>query len=57
MCIQEKNWSIEELSRISGINAKILTGIENGEDFEIEFLFMLCHVYGIKPYKIFLSID
>ena len=51
---QSKNWSITELSQISGIDEKILTAIENGEDFEVQYLIILCCVYRIKPYEIFL---
>ena len=48
-----KKLSIEELSKISGINKKTLMDIEAGEDFEIECLFKLCRIYNIIPYKIF----
>jgi transcriptional regulator with XRE-family HTH domain len=48
-----KGWSIQELSRISKINEKILFDIENGNDFNIEFLLTLCRLYKIKPHQIF----
>ena len=52
---EERNWSIEQLSQISKIDAKILVGIENEANFDIEFLFTLCHLYGIRLQKIFLA--
>ena len=52
-----KKWSFEDLSQISGINANTLIGIENGEDFEIGFLFDLCRIYAIKPQKVFLLLE
>ena len=51
----EKKWSFEEFSQISGIDVKILIGIETEEDFEIEFLFILCRVYGIKLHEFFFN--
>ena len=53
---EAKLWSICELSEISGINEKILTGIENGKDFEVQYLFDLCRIYNIQPHKIFLKL-
>jgi len=50
---EEKSWSFEELSQISEVDVKILIDIENGEDFDIQFLFVLCRVYGIKVREIF----
>ena len=50
---QSKNLSINELSKISGINEKILNDIEKGKDFDIQCLFKLCCVYHIEPYEIF----
>ena len=50
------NWSIEELSNISAIDQKILIDIENGEDFDIQYFFMLCHIYHMKPHEIFYHI-
>ena len=44
---QKKNWSVDELSRYTGISANILTDIENGEDFSLHCLFDLCALYGI----------
>jgi len=53
---RSKNWSIEYLSNISGINKKILNEIEDGKDFESIHLIKLCSIYHIKPSEIFLSI-
>jgi len=50
---EEKNWTIKDLSEITGISEETLIGIENGEDFEIEFLFVLCRIYAISSSKIF----
>ena len=54
---QSNNWSIEELANFSGINKKILTKIENGEDFDVRYLIKLCHIYHIKPHEIFFRIN
>ena len=54
---KERNWSIEELSQISKIDNKILMNIENGKDFDLDFLFTLCEIYGIKVYQIFLPLE
>jgi len=48
-----KGWSVEDLSKMSGIKAKILTGIEEGEDFDAQYLVDLCRLYKIKPHEIF----
>ena len=50
---QSREWSLEELSRVSGINKKILTKIENGKDFDIQYLIKLCRIYRIAPHEIF----
>ena len=49
----KNGWSFEELSEISGIKTKILTEIENGQDFDVHYLIKLCQIYGIKPHNIF----
>jgi len=54
---KNKNWSVQELSQLSGIDVKILTDIETGVDFGVAFLLALCRIYGITPSKIFLPID
>ena len=54
---EAKGWSINELSEISGIDIKILTDIEEGEDFNIQYFIRLCRIYRIKPHKIFSYID
>ena len=48
-----RGYTMEELSKISDISTKILTDIENGQDFDVRYLFKLCCVYQIKPYEIF----
>ena len=50
---QAKGWSVGELSEISGINEKILAGMQEGRDFEVRYLIQLCDVYHIKPHEIF----
>ena len=50
---QAKGWSIKELSTIFGISTKILTDIENGQDFDSRYLFDLCRIYQVKPHEIF----
>ena len=50
---QERGWTIEELSEVSGIDVKILTDIEDGQDFDTQYLKILCRVYRIRPRKIF----
>ena len=47
------NWTIDELSEISGISIKILTDIEDGEDFEVYYFLKLCHLYQVKPHELF----
>lgn len=54
---KEKGWTIEELSEKSGISVEDLTCIEREEDFNVDFLIVLCRIYGIKPHEIFLPID
>jgi len=51
---QSKGWSINELSEISGINTKILIGIEESNDFDIQHLIKLCRTYKIRLCEIFL---
>ncbi len=46
-------WSVEKLSEISGIDKKILTEIEEGEDFDVRYFIKLCNIYRIKPHEIF----
>ena len=54
---EKKGWSIDELSRISRIDGKVLLDIESEEDFELVFLFTLCRIYDIKPHEVFLPVD
>ena len=54
---ERENWSVQELSEISGICSKILLDIEAGEDFELPVLFTLCGIYHIKPHSVFLSME
>ncbi len=52
--LRERNgWSLEKLSEDSGIKIKVLSDIENGGDFGLEYLFKLCGIYGKKPKEIF----
>ena len=53
---ERKNWSIDELSQLSGIDVKVLSSIENEDDFEIDVLFKLCRIYGIKVHQIFMPL-
>ncbi|MDR1629118.1 MAG: helix-turn-helix domain-containing protein [Oscillospiraceae bacterium] len=54
---EARGWSLTELSDISGISKKILTGMEAEEDFEVNYMLELCRVYQIKPHKLFSRID
>ena len=55
---EEKNWSIQKLSQISGINMQVLTEIEKDGDLDVDLLYQLCLMYGIKKlHDIFLPID
>ena len=49
---QANDLSIERLSEISGIDAKILTDIEDGQDFDVRYLIRLCDIYHVKSHKI-----
>ena len=53
----KKGWSIEELSQTSKISVKILRQIESGKDFDIDYLFKLCEIYGIELSEIFSLIE
>ena len=53
---EAKGWSLEALSEISGVAEKILADMEAGQDFEVDYLFTLCRIYGMEPYKIFLGL-
>ena len=47
-------WTIEELSKISGIRVAVLSNIEEaGRDFDVLYLVRLCNLYHIKPAEIF----
>lgn len=50
---KSKNLTIEDLSEITGINTSILMDIEDGNDFEVEYIFDLLYLYNIKPKDIF----
>jgi len=52
---KKHNWSIAELSQRSGIEMVTLADIEIEKDFEINVLFTLCRVYGVKVHEIFTS--
>lgn len=54
---QAKGWSVKKLSEVSGISKKILTDIEEGEDFDVYYLIKLCRIYHIKPHEIFSCIS
>ena len=53
---EQKSWSINDLSQISGIESQILSDIENGEDVDIAFIFKLCRIYGKTLHEIFLPL-
>jgi transcriptional regulator with XRE-family HTH domain len=53
---QRRNWSIKQLSELSGISEEILIDIEEDGDFETQYLFKLCAVYHIKPHEVFFPI-
>jgi len=53
---QACGWTVEELSKLSGIRVKILNDIEEGGDFNIVYLIRLCNLYHIKPAKIFFAL-
>ncbi|MCL2883928.1 MAG: helix-turn-helix domain-containing protein [Oscillospiraceae bacterium] len=53
---EQRDWSIEKLSRVSGIKEKILIAIETDQNFELKYLFTLCRLYNIKPHEIFLPL-
>ena len=48
-----RGWTIEDLSKLSGIRVKFLTDIEEGRDFDVRYLIRLCRLYGIKAREIF----
>ena len=50
---RSRRWSMEELSDISGIDAKILADIENGKDFDLYDFIRLCKTYNKKPHEMF----
>lgn len=52
-----KGWTIEELSKLSGIGVKSLTDIEDGRDFDVLYLIRLCSLYHVKPAAIFFRIE
>ena len=49
----KKGLSLKDLAKIIQIKQKYLVDIENGKDFDIQFLFKLCHFYDIEIHKIF----
>ena len=50
---EEKGWSFEGLSKLSKISVEEIIGIEEGRDFDVTYLFILCRIYNIKIYKTF----
>lgn len=54
---EARGWSLAELSEISGISKKILTGMEADEDFEVHYMIQLCRIYQVKPHKLFSRMD
>ena len=52
-----KGWTFEELSDKSGIKIEILSAIEGGEDFDVEYFIKLCDIYKIHPCKMFFTIS
>ena len=51
---KRKKWSVEELSKISEISVSDILRIENYGDCEIDTLYTLCRIYGIKLCEFFL---
>jgi len=54
---QAQGWTVEELSRLSGIRIKVLTDIEEGRDFDVVHLIRLCELYHIKPATVFYHME
>lgn len=52
----QKSWSIRELSRRSGVKPGVLRRIEDGRNFNLRSLLILCGVYGVRPRDIFYPI-
>jgi len=53
-CLREKKGlSVKALAKKTGIHEKILADIENGKDFEVQFLIKLCCFYRMKVCEIF----
>jgi transcriptional regulator with XRE-family HTH domain len=50
---KERDWTVRELAELSGISGRVLKDIERGRDFDVEYIFRLCRVYGIDPRGIF----
>lgn len=50
---EDRNWSIKKLSELSRISENILIDIEDGQDFDIWYLYKLCGLYDIKLHEIF----
>ncbi len=54
---EKRDLTLDKLSELSGIEIKILTDIENGEDFDLDYVFKLCQIYNIEPKAIFQELD
>ena len=52
---EEKGLSVKALAEKSGVHEKILSDIEDGQDFDIEVLIVLCRFYHVKICEIFLK--
>lgn len=50
---QSREWSIEELAARSNLPADTLRAIEQGGDFNMGCLKVLCDLYGIEPVDLF----
>ena len=51
-----RGWTIEELSKISGIRVKVLRDMEEGRDFDVRCLMKLSKLYHIKTPELFSGI-
>ena len=46
-----------QLSEISKISPDLLLEIENGMNFDIQYSFSLCQIYGVKSHELFTALD
>ena len=48
-----KGWNIMTVAELSGIPVEELVAIENGADCRLDYLRLLCDLYGIRMSSIF----